>query len=63
MAAFIRIAVPGCSLFASGWLFKDPASVPLWQIDLGLFLGAMECPESISTSGSAAPAQYGKRQK
>src|SRR5664279_4383565 len=30
MASIVRIAVPAGALFASGWLLRDPASVPLW---------------------------------
>jgi hypothetical protein len=41
MASILRIAVPAATLFASGWLLRDPASVPLWQISLGLFLAGV----------------------
>lgn len=41
MGAVIRVAVPACSLFASGWLIKDPASVPIWQLGLALFLAGV----------------------
>jgi len=41
MISIVRIAVPACSLFASGWLLRDPMSVPLWQIGLGLVLASI----------------------
>jgi hypothetical protein len=41
MMSIVRIAVPACSLFASGWLFRDPTSVPVWQIGFALMLAAV----------------------
>ena len=41
MASIVRIAVPAGALFASGWLLRDPASVPLWQIGLGFLLAGI----------------------
>lgn len=41
MLSIVRIAVPACSLFASGWLLRDPTSVPGWQIGLGLLLASL----------------------
>jgi hypothetical protein len=38
MASIVRIAVPVISIFASGWLLRDPMSIPSWQIGLGLLL-------------------------
>ena len=41
MTSIARIAVPASALFASGWLFRDPTSVPLWQIGLALLLAGV----------------------
>ncbi len=41
MISILRIAVPASALFASGWLLRDPASIPLWQIGLGLLLASV----------------------
>ncbi|QWG19455.1 hypothetical protein KMZ68_06305 [Bradyrhizobium sediminis] len=41
MASIVRIAVPVISIFASGWLLRDPMSVPLWQLGLGLLLASI----------------------
>jgi hypothetical protein len=41
MTSIARIAVPPSALFASGWLFRDPASIPLWQIGLALLLAGV----------------------
>jgi hypothetical protein len=41
MTSILRIAVPAGSLFASGWLLRDPTSVPLWQIGLAIFLASV----------------------
>ena len=41
MTSIVRIAVPASTLFASGWLFRDPTSVPLWQIGLALLLAGV----------------------
>ena len=35
------VAVPASALFAFGWLFGDPTSVPLWQIGLALPLAGV----------------------
>ena len=40
MPAFIRIAAQAGLLIASGWLLKDPISIPVWQIGLALVLAA-----------------------
>jgi hypothetical protein len=39
MTSIVRIAVPASTLFASG--FRDPTSVPLWQIGLALLLAGV----------------------
>jgi hypothetical protein len=41
MASIVRVPVPSIALFASGWLSKDPASVPVWQIGLALLLAGV----------------------
>ena len=38
--AFIRIAAQAGLLIASGWLLKDPISIPVWQIGPALVLAA-----------------------
>jgi hypothetical protein len=39
-ARFLQLGAAGL-LFASGWLFRDPTSVPLWQIGLALLLAGV----------------------
>jgi hypothetical protein len=41
MASIARIVVPASALFASGWLFRDPSSVQVWQIGLALLLAGV----------------------
>ena len=41
MPSIVRIAAQAGFLFASGWLLRDPASVPVWEIGLALLLAAL----------------------
>ena len=41
MSSIVRILIPAGALFASGWLLKDPFSVPVWQIGLALLLACV----------------------
>ena len=38
MPAFMRIAAQAGLLIASGWLLKDPVSIPVWQVGFALVL-------------------------